>query len=110
MKKFTSLASNCDSLVFGKAVHPLSRNGVIIGAGRVLPEINFTLPPIEVSEINRLNILSQYKEMIAGICERCVELEQDQLVVEFELLPQMTIDPKWGGWITSILRETLDDF
>jgi methanol--5-hydroxybenzimidazolylcobamide Co-methyltransferase len=39
-----------DDFVFGKAVHPVTcGRGPVCGGGTVVPEINFTLPPVEVN-------------------------------------------------------------
>jgi methanol---5-hydroxybenzimidazolylcobamide Co-methyltransferase len=108
-KRFTTLALDEPALVFGKARYPLERRGVVIGAGRVLPEIKFTLPSIMIDADHEQEICSQYSEMIAGVCRRAIELHQDAIVVEFELLPQMTFEPRWGGMITEILRKELDN-
>jgi methanol--5-hydroxybenzimidazolylcobamide Co-methyltransferase len=50
----------------------------------------------------------QYTEMIESACRRAVELYAPGLVVEFELLPDLTLNPQWGAQVTAILRETLD--
>ncbi len=46
--------------------------------------------------------------MIEGACQRAVELHAPGLVVEFELLPDLTLTPEWGAEVTAILREALD--
>ncbi len=74
------------------------------------PEINFTLPAMEVKADTLGEVHRHYREMIEGICRRAVELEAPGLVVEFELLPPMTIHPDWGESIVSILREALDRY
>jgi len=57
---------------------------VEIGAGTVIPEVNFTLPPIEIQPDTWPEILRQYTEMIEGVCRRAAELEVPALLVEFE--------------------------
>ena len=50
-RRFTSLAfSDSQALVFGRAPRPV-RCGfdLVIGAGQVLPEVNFTLPPMSIA-------------------------------------------------------------
>ena len=42
--------------------------------------------------------------MITGACTRAVELHAPGLVVEFELLPDLTLMPEWGAEVTAILR------
>jgi len=97
-----------DDFVFGKAPHPVtSRRGVVIGNGVVIPEINFTLPPIDISQETMPEIRLQYTEMIQGVTKRAVELEVPALMVEFEALPDMTEHPAWGLEITRLLAEEL---
>ena len=97
-----------DDFVFGRAMRPVtSQRGVIIGNGIVIPEINFTLPPIDISPQTMPEILRQYGEMIEGVAKRAVELEVPALMVEFEALPEMTIQPAWGLEIAGLLADTL---
>ncbi len=110
--KFRQLAiSSLDDFVFGVAPRPVtSRRGVVIGNGVVLPEINFTLPPIDISQETMPGILVQYTEMIDGILKRAVELDVPALMVEFEALPEMTVQPAWGLEITRVLAEKLAEY
>jgi methanol---5-hydroxybenzimidazolylcobamide Co-methyltransferase len=97
-----------EDFVFGRAVRPVtSPRGVIIGNGIVITEINFTLPPIDIAKETMPEILRQYGEMIEGVSKRAVELDVPALMVEFEALPEMTIQPAWGLEIASLLAETL---
>jgi len=99
---------NVHDFVFGHAPSPvLCGRGVEIGNGDVLPEVNFTLPPIEINERNWPDIRQQYTEMIEGVCRRAVDLEVPALLIEFETLPEMTVRPQWGLEITRILADTL---
>jgi methanol---5-hydroxybenzimidazolylcobamide Co-methyltransferase len=107
-RTFTSLALGEQDLVFGRALHPVVRNGVEIGGGDVLPEIKFTLPPMQVTAETLPEVRLQYREMLDGICRRAVDLGQEKLVVEFELLPPMTVNPGWGADITAVIREVID--
>ncbi len=106
---FNSLAiSSLDDFVFGQAPHPVTcGRGVVCGGGTVIPEINFTLPTIEINEANWPEIRRQYSEMIEAICRRAVELQVPAVLVEFETLPPMTTRPEWGADITRILAESL---
>jgi methanol--5-hydroxybenzimidazolylcobamide Co-methyltransferase len=100
--------SRLDDFVFGRAPRPVtSRRDVVIGNGVVIPEVNFTLPPIDISHETMPEILRQYSEMIEGVAKRAVELNVPALMVEFESLPEMTIEPDWGLEITRVLAETL---
>jgi methanol--5-hydroxybenzimidazolylcobamide Co-methyltransferase len=95
-----------DDFVFGKALHPVTcGRGLVCGGGTVVPEINFTLPPIDIAESTWPDIRQQYREMIEAVCGRAVELGVPGLLVEFETLPPMTVRPEWGAEITCILAE-----
>jgi methanol--5-hydroxybenzimidazolylcobamide Co-methyltransferase len=103
--------SDIRDFIFGRAPRPIrSARGLEIGKGEVVPEINFTLAPIDIVERNWPEIRHQYEEMIEGICQRAVELEVPGLLVEFETLPEMTVRPEWGLEITSVLAEALRSF
>src|SRR5690606_6483242 len=52
-------------------------------------------------------VREQYTQMITEACARSVELRAPGLVVEFELLPELTQVPEWGAEITRILSDTL---
>ncbi|MBN8458106.1 MAG: methanol--corrinoid methyltransferase [Verrucomicrobia bacterium] len=105
--KYQSLAiDRPESLVFGSAPHPLAtRSGMVIGGGCVYPELNFTLPPMEITADTMPRVLQHYREIIRGALERAAELESDGVVVEFETLPPMTENPDWG---MAIIRELLN--
>ena len=109
-KSYSSLAiSNSDDLVFGRAPLPVTLpNRLAIGGGTVYPELNFTLPSMEITAATMPEVLRQYTEMIDGACRRADDLNTPGLVVEFELLPPITIEPEWGAEVTKLLRARLD--
>ncbi len=97
-----------DEFVFGRARRPVRlKNGLEIGGGIVHPELNFTLPPMAIEEGTMAEVKDQYRRMITAACRRAVELHIPALVVEFELLPDLTLVPEWGAAITAILKEIL---
>ncbi len=99
------------SFVFGSAPRPVRcGRGVEVGAGAVIPEINFTLPPIAINENTWAEVRRQYTGMINGVCQRAVELDVPALLVEFETLPPMTENPSWAVEITQTLAETLENY
>lgn len=103
--------SRLDSFVFGHAPRPIRcGRDVRIGAGAVVPEINFTLPEMDISETTWPEVRAQYASMIEGVCRRAVDLEVSQLLVEFETLPPMTVRPEWGAEIAVCLSETLREY
>lgn len=95
-------------LVFGRAPHPVrTRSGMVIGGGEVYPELNFTLPPMEINVANWPEICRQYREIISGATLRAAELGAPGLVVEFETLPPMCERPEWALELTRILLDGL---
>lgn len=100
---------NLDEFHFGRAPRPLNvGRGLTIGGGTVVPEINFTLAPIDIEEKNWTEVRRQYQSMIEGVVRRSLELRLAGLLVEFETLPPMTIHPDWGLEITGLLSEVLE--
>ncbi len=100
-----------DDFVYGHAPRPLAcGRGLVLGEGTVVPEINFTLPPIDINPSTWKDVRAQYSEIIEGVCGRTVALEVPALLVEFETLPPMTVNPEWGAEITSLLADTLNRF
>lgn len=109
--KYNSLAiDNPEDLLFGAAPNPLTtQKGMVIGGGKVYPEINFTLPSLEVAEKTMPEVCRNYEEIITGVLKRARDLEVDGLIVEFETLPPMTEHPDWGMQIVEILLRGIDD-
>jgi methanol--5-hydroxybenzimidazolylcobamide Co-methyltransferase len=109
MPEFRSLSiSSLDDFVFGVSPKPVAlANGMVIGGGTVYPELNFTLPGMQIAPETMDEVRAQYSEMITGACTRAVELHVPGLVVEFELLPELTQVPEWGAGITRILSDAL---
>lgn len=105
--KYKSLAiPNPKDLVFGAAPHPVStRAGMVIGGGTVYPELNFTLPNMQIEEATMPEIRRQYTEIINGALLRAAELEAPGVVIEFETLPPMTEHPQWGLELCKILLD-----
>ena len=110
MSKYQKLAiQNLNNFIFGKSPKPVAlKNDMVIGGGMVFPELNFTLPRMEINQNTLANIYKQYEQMINEACTRAVELSAPGLVVEFELLPAITKNPEWGAEITKILKTALD--
>jgi methanol--5-hydroxybenzimidazolylcobamide Co-methyltransferase len=58
--------------VFGRAPHLRAcGRGVICGGGTVLPEINFTPPPMEISESTWPDVRWHYEQIIEGGLDKC---------------------------------------
>lgn len=109
MLEYHSLAiSNLDDFIYGVSPKPVTlENGLVIGGGAVYPELNFTLPSMAITPETMDEVREQYRQMIGEACARAVSLNAPGLVVEFELLPELTQVPEWGADITQILNETL---
>lgn len=89
--------NNLNDFIYGTAKYPVAlKNGMSIGGGTVYPEINFTLPPMVIEQKVMTDVISNYKEIITGICQRARELEVPGFVAEIETLPPMTFNPEWG--------------
>lgn len=109
MKYSTLTISTPEALVFGSAPNPVvTSHGVTIGDGTVLPELNFTLPPMSVNPETRGEVVAHYRQIIEGATRRCAELHQEQVVFEFETLLEMTLDPSLGVEIVRAMRELCD--
>ncbi len=103
--------TSLDQFVYGRAPHPVTcGHGVVIGDGEMIPEINFTLPPMNIDVDTWAEVRAQYTQMIDSICKRAVTLSVPAMLVEFETLPPMTVRPEWGAEITRLLADTLDAY
>jgi len=108
--RFTELAfASADCLGFGMAPRPVRCGADLeIGGGQVFPEVNFTLPPISITDASWAEVRGHYEEIATGVLQRAVALRVPGIVLEFELLPPMTDRPEWGAEITALLRRHLD--
>ena len=106
---FSNLAvGNAEDLVFGVAPRPLRCGlGLEIGGGVVYPEVNFTLPIMELTEATWPEVRAHYEEIGRQVVGRALRLKAPGLVLEFELLPAMTERPEWGAELTRILKDRL---
>jgi methanol--5-hydroxybenzimidazolylcobamide Co-methyltransferase len=111
VKSYSSLAIvDSDDLRFGVCPKPLTtRRGMTIGGGIVYPELNFTLPNMEIKASTMGEVLGEYRQIITGALARAVELETPGLVIEFETLPPMTQVPQWGIDITKVLADAMEE-
>lgn len=111
LTSFTQLAlPRAQELLFGSSPKPVTAGlGLIIGAGQVYPEVNFTLPAMMVSEAAWPDVRAHYEEIARDVLRRAVALHVPGIVLELELLPFMTGTPEWGAEITALLRDRLTE-
>jgi len=96
------------AFVFGHAANPVTtRSGVEIGGGLVHPEINFTLPPMLITEDTFAEVIDNYRAIMDGICQRAAELKVSDFVAEIEVLPPMTFNPAWGVEVTRTVVDVI---
>lgn len=100
-----------DEMIFGAAKKPLAcGSGVIIGAGEVIPEVNFTLPPIAIREETLPDVRQRFREMVERILTRAVQQGLSALVLELEHLYELTLFPDWGALVTADIKRVMEDF
>jgi methanol--5-hydroxybenzimidazolylcobamide Co-methyltransferase len=112
LRNFTELAySNERDFIYGHATKPVTtKNGLTLGGGAIYPELNFTLPPMLITEETMPEVLDQYKGIIDDACKRAVDLQVPAFVAEIELLPPATYNPSWGIEITKVVRDRMWEF
>ncbi len=112
VKTFSELAiKSLDDFVYGVAPNPVTaKNGMVIGGGTVYPEINMTLPPMNINKDTMPEVRRQYATMVDGVLDRAKALHVPGIVVEVELLPTATHEPKWGIEINKILRDKMYEY
>jgi len=111
-KQFTKTAyDNLNDFIYGHAVHPTTlKNGMVIGGGTLYPEVNFTLPTMEVLKETMPEVIRHYHQIITGICQRCYELEHPGFVAEIELVPPCTENPEWGIEVCKTIVDVIKEY
>ncbi|NLM10541.1 MAG: methanol--corrinoid methyltransferase [Clostridiaceae bacterium] len=111
-KVFNELAyKNLSDFIFGSSIHPVKcKNGLVIGGGKVFPELNFTLPPMSITKETMPEVLKQYKSIMEDACKRARELYSPGFVAEVELLPPTTYHPEWGIEIIKTVRDIMNEY
>jgi methanol---5-hydroxybenzimidazolylcobamide Co-methyltransferase len=110
--KFKELViSNPADLVFGFAPKPVrTRRGLVIGGGLVYPELNFTLPSMEINDQTLPEITTHYREIIQGALEKALHLHGEGVVFEFETLIEMTKTPRIGIELVKLMNGICEEF
>ncbi|NMA65613.1 MAG: methanol--corrinoid methyltransferase, partial [Clostridiaceae bacterium] len=111
-KSFNELSyKDVNDFIYGSSIHPVNcKNGLVIGGGQILPELNFTLPTMLITQETMPEVLQQYKGIMEDACKRARELYASGFVVEIELLPPTTYRPEWGIEITKTVRSVMHDY
>ncbi len=102
MPKYSNLAiSDPRQLVFGVAPHPVTtRRGLVIGGGEVYPELNFTLPPMEMTSATLEHVKTQYR------ATKAAALKALELIEKAHSSGTLTIPEMEVSWIV-MLGDTL---
>lgn len=110
--KFKNLTINDPAdLMFGIAPKPVkTRRGLIIGGGKVYPELNFTLPVMSINEHTLNEVYAHYREIAEGALERALQLHSNGIVLEFETLLEMTKTPAIGVEIVKIMNDSCEHY
>lgn len=97
--------TDAKDLVFGRAPHPVTtRRGLVLGGGTIYPELNFTLPPMEVSLTTLPDVKAHYHQIVSEALKRAREMHAPGLVFEFETLLEMTMTPRIGVEIVELMN------
>jgi len=111
-KPATEMAySSPEEMIFGSAAKPIAcGGGVLIGAGEVIPEVNFTLPPMSIHEESLPDVRQRFREMVERILTRAVQQGLPALVLELEHLYELTLHPDWGALVTADIKAVMEEF
>ncbi len=110
MKYKTLAIADPAKLIYGRAPRPIkTRRGMCIGGGLIYPELNFTLPDINIRKEAMPEIVRHYQQIVTEALERAAELEAPGVMLEFETLPPMTEHPALGMEVVNILLEGIED-
>lgn len=110
MMKYRHLEfDDASGLIFGRARYPVqTRRGLHIGGGRVYPELNFTLPPMQINAATFPEIRAEYRGIVTEAIERAIQLESSGVVFEFETLLEMTLQPQFGIELVETMNEVCE--
>ncbi len=99
-------------LVFGSCPAPVAVTPEItVGGGEVLPEVNYMLPHgFEVAETSLDETTALYRSMAQGVLQRAEDLGVPKLVIEIELVFELTLHPEWGERVIQVTREVIEDY
>lgn len=109
--KFRELAiKNPEDLYFGTAPNPVKTpRGLIIGGGRIYPELNFTLPTMSINKSDYTEVIKHYRDIVTGALDHALHLYSDGVVLELETLIEMTQIPEMGIEIVKTMNEICEE-
>src|SRR5690606_30072723 len=64
----------------------------------------------EVSKNTLDDVVDLYRRMATGALQRAVDLGIEQLVIEIELVFELTLEPTWGEAVIRATREVMEDY
>lgn len=97
-------------LEVGRASNPVVVDDLRLGDGKVIPEINYALPPMTTESHNRAEVQGQFRGIADAVLDRAEQLHRPGLVLEFEHLPALTEHAEIGMAITEQTRRLTQDF
>lgn len=108
-RTFDKLAiSNVDEFVFGSCPNPVTtKSGLVLGGGDVIPELNFTLPTMEVTPDTIEKAYTIYRNIAHDALERASQLNINGVQLEYETTVEFTLNPDWGIRVNQILLEEM---
>ena len=87
-------------LEVGRASNPVVVNDLRPGDGVMIPEINYTPPPMTIESHNRAEVQGQFREIVDAVLDRAERLRPPGLVLQFEHLPALTEHVEIGVAVT----------
>lgn len=112
-RTFPQLAiANADELVFGVCPRPVRvTEHITVGNGTAIPELNYILPHgSEVGGATMDQVVALYATMAEKALQRAVDLGIPTLVIEIELVFELTLNPEWGERVIRATREVIERF
>jgi methanol--5-hydroxybenzimidazolylcobamide Co-methyltransferase len=108
----TLAVPNASDLVFGTAPRPVSlAPGITLGVGTTFPEINYMLPHgTKVCAETLDDVVGLYRKMAEESLQRAFELSMPALVIEIELVYELTLHPEWGAQVMAATREVMEAY
>ncbi len=113
MRSFSSLAvPGAHALVFGVCPSPVKVTPFItVGGGETIPEINYILPHGSEVSANKIGeVVELYGRMAEGVLARAYDLGIAKLIIEIELVFELTLQPEWGARVIRVTREVMDRY